>query len=121
MAFLNNLPRQIETNVPVGGIILWYGATSTIPENWALCNGENNTPDLRDRFIVGAGSTYNVGALGGNKEIALTEAQMPSHTHTFRGTAHNHTASTSLSGVSTDYTGSHTHTINNMDSGHNSV
>ena len=40
--------------VPVGGIIMWSGTVATIPANWALCNGSNSTPDLRDRFIVGA-------------------------------------------------------------------
>ena len=40
--------------VPVGGIIMWSGAVATIPATWALCDGANGTPDLRDRFIVRA-------------------------------------------------------------------
>jgi len=40
--------------VPVGGIILWSGTIAAIPGNWALCDGNNGTPDLRDRFVVGA-------------------------------------------------------------------
>jgi hypothetical protein len=52
--------------VPVGGIILWSGATTTIPAGWQLCDGTNGTPDLRDRFVVGAGSTYAVAATGGS-------------------------------------------------------
>jgi len=40
--------------VPSGIIVMWHGSISTIPEGWALCNGSNGTPDLRDRFIVGA-------------------------------------------------------------------
>ena len=51
--------------VPRGCILLWSGSTSTIPGGWALCNGQNGTPDLRDRFVVGAGSTYAVAAKGG--------------------------------------------------------
>jgi len=39
-------------------ICLWYGASDNIPAGWALCDGNNNTPDLRDRFIIGAGGTY---------------------------------------------------------------
>lgn len=40
--------------IPVGGIIMWSGTIATIPANWALCDGTNSTPDLRDKFIVGA-------------------------------------------------------------------
>ena len=41
-------------NVPAGGIILWSGNIASIPEGWVLCDGSNGTPDLRDRFVVGA-------------------------------------------------------------------
>ena len=40
--------------IPVGGIIMWSGTIATIPSNWSLCNGSNGTPDLRNKFIVGA-------------------------------------------------------------------
>jgi len=52
--------------VVTGGIILWSGAIGAIPAGYVLCNGANGTPDLRNRFIVGAGSTYAVGANGGS-------------------------------------------------------
>lgn len=65
----------------VGMIVMWSGSVASIPSGWALCNGANGTPDLRDRFIVGAGSTYATGATGGANTVALTAAQMPSHTH----------------------------------------
>lgn len=42
-----------------GFILLWHGAVVDIPPGWALCDGNNGTPDLRDRFVIGAGSTYN--------------------------------------------------------------
>lgn len=42
-----------------GIIVLWGGAIVDIPAGWALCDGYNGRPDLRDRFIIGAGSTYN--------------------------------------------------------------
>jgi len=67
---------------PSGGIIMWSGSVASIPSGWALCNGANGTPDLRDRFVVGAGSSYSVGATGGANSVTLTTAQMPSHTHT---------------------------------------
>ena len=62
--------------VPVGGIIMWSGATNNIPSGWALCDGNNGTPNLQDRFIVGAGSTYAVDATGGSADATLV-----SHTH----------------------------------------
>jgi len=66
---------------PRGGIIMWSGSINDIPAGWALCDGSNGTPDLRDRFIVGAGSSYAVGAKGGAAEVTLTVDQIPSHRH----------------------------------------
>ena len=68
---------------PVGSIILWSGAVNEIPTGWALCNGENNTPNLRNRFVVGAGQDYAVGDTGGANEVTLTVEQMPSHSHSY--------------------------------------
>ncbi len=79
-----------------GMILLWSGSVASIPTGWVLCDGTNSTPDLRDRFIVGAGSTYAVNATGGSATLtpagsisvagtALTEAQMPKHFHSLRG------------------------------------
>jgi len=51
--------------IPPGGIIMWSGGIASIPAGWALCNGQNGTPDLRDRFVVGAGGSYGVGERGG--------------------------------------------------------
>ena len=55
---------------------------SSAPSGWAICNGQNGTPDLRDRFIVGTGSSYSLGNTGGANSVTLTTAQMPSHKHT---------------------------------------
>jgi hypothetical protein len=63
--------------IPAGGIILWSGSVASVPSGWLLCDGENGTPDLRDRFVVGAGSSYAVGATGGSKDAIVV-----SHTHT---------------------------------------
>ena len=49
-----------------GGIIMWSGAIVNIPSGYVLCNGSNGTPDLRDKFIVGSGTTYAVGGTGGS-------------------------------------------------------
>lgn len=63
--------------LPKGIIMLWSGSVATVPFGWALCNGSSGTPDLRDRFIVGAGTTYAVAATGGSKDAVVV-----SHTHT---------------------------------------
>ncbi len=80
-----------------GMIILWSGAEADIPTGFTLCDGTANTPDLRSRFVVGAGTggNYSVGDTGGANDIILTAAQMPNHAHYFSGSA------------------SHSHTINN--------
>lgn len=70
-----------EAGVPVGGIILWSGAANAIPAGWALCNGSNGTPDLRGRFVIGAGGSYSVGNTGGEESVTLTLKQIPSHSH----------------------------------------
>jgi len=77
--------------VPVGGILIWSGSVGTIPTGWQICDGTNSTPDLRDRFIVGSGSTYTTDDTGGAATKDLT------HSH--------------ASGGSTSSTGDHTHTL----------
>ena len=64
-----------------GMIILWYGDTSNIPGGWVLCNGQNSTPDLRDRFVIGAGNNFTAGSTGGSNSVTLSEANLPSHRH----------------------------------------
>jgi hypothetical protein len=73
-----------------GMIMLWSGSSASIPAGWLLCDGSSSTPDLRNRFVVGATSTYAVGATGGSADAIVV-----SHTHT--GT----TNSTSLTGSAT--------------------
>jgi microcystin-dependent protein len=72
--------------IPVGGIIMWSGSIVSIPTGWALCNGSNGTPNLVDRFIVGAGSGYGVAATGGSANATLV-----AHTHTITDPGHSHT------------------------------
>ena len=69
---------------PSGGIIMWSGLIAAIPAGWYLCNGSNGTPDLRDRFVVGAGSTYAVAATGGSANAIVV-----SHDHTYSGNTNN--------------------------------
>lgn len=55
-----------------GIIVLWSGALVDIPDGWVLCDGNNGTPDLRNRFIIGAGDTYAPGDSGGSTDHAHT-------------------------------------------------
>lgn len=64
-----------------GLIVMWSGTLDDIPNGWALCNGEDGRPDLRDRFVVGAGNRYNIDDTGGTDEVTLTSAQGPRHQH----------------------------------------
>lgn len=81
-AFVRNI-------IPTGVITLWYGNIASIPSGWFLCDGGNSTPDLRDRFIVGAGSTYAVANVGGSANAVVVD-----HTHTANSVVtdpgHNH-------------------------------
>jgi microcystin-dependent protein len=72
----------VAPGFPSGGIIIWSGSAAAIPAGWFLCDGANSTPNLRDRFVVGAGSTYAVGATGGAATVTLTTGNLPAHTHT---------------------------------------
>lgn len=67
-------------DIEIGSIQLWHGTIASIPARWYLCDGSNGTPDLRDRFIVGAGSSYTPG----------DKAGVSSHTHDFTGNGHAH-------------------------------
>ena len=60
------------TPIPAGSIIIWSGSIGSIPVGYYLCNGSNGTPDLRDKFVVGAGSTYAVGNTGGFTSAATS-------------------------------------------------
>jgi hypothetical protein len=77
------------TPIPAGGIFLWSGSIGSIPAGYVLCNGSNGTPDLRDRFVVGAGSTYAVNATGGSADaVVVTHTHAatvtdPGHLHTY--------------------------------------
>lgn len=92
--------------VPSRLIVMWSG--TEVPNGWALCDGTNSTPDLRDRFVVGYNASLptiptnnttekalnygSIGNTGGEIEHTLTAAEIPSHTHGFSG-GHTHTAS----------------------------
>ena len=102
---MTELTEAQRHTVPTGAIMMWSGTIANIPTGWALCNGQNGTPNLQGRFIVGAttsnvtfdGENYNypVGTTGGKNKVALTIAQIPKHNH-------NTSSSTSDATISTD-------------------
>jgi len=85
----------VAQSVPTGCILMWSGSIATIPTGWLICDGTNGTPDLRSRFIVGAGSTYAVNATGGSADATLvshnhggtTSGQSVGHTHALTANA----------------------------------
>jgi microcystin-dependent protein len=111
---------ELTALIPSGIILLWSGSIASIPSGWVLCNGANSTPDLRDRFVVGAGTTYAVNATGGANTVTLDATMIPAHTHTVTATGttsgqsagHTHTFSGTTSGQSA----THTHSVS--DPGH---
>jgi microcystin-dependent protein len=96
-----------------GMIMLWSGSSASIPSGWLLCDGSSSTPDLRNRFVVGAGSTYAVGATGGS-----TDAIVVSHNHTATtsisdpGHIHNVTILATTQGGSGGYSGNFSNPVN---------
>lgn len=86
-----------------GMIVMWSGAIGSIPSGWNLCNGAgtlsngNPIPDLRDRFIVGSGISYSIGATGGTKD-AVTVAHNHIATSIVNDPGHTHSGTTSSAG-----------------------
>ena len=102
--------KDIPQAIPTGFIGMWSGSADAIPSGWWLCNGENGTPDLRNRFIIGAGGSHAAGSTGGNASqtvtlsgqtgaTTLTVEQMPSHAHSINGQSSKGT----MSGGGSDY------------------
>jgi microcystin-dependent protein len=68
--------------LPCGTIILWYGDPRGIPDGWVLCDGKNGTPNLTDRFVLGAGGHYQYNMSGGQESVTLKVEELPAHAHT---------------------------------------
>ena len=99
---VNSTLNTLNIGMPIGTIAIWSGATSTIPDGWQLADGTNGTLDLRDKFVLGAGTAFAQGTTGGS-----ANAVVASHTH----------SANSVSTFTGDILGSHTHGV--TDPGHN--
>ncbi|MEP0786851.1 tail fiber protein [Coleofasciculus sp. FACHB-129] len=82
-AVKHSVDTESQSAVVRGMIMMWSGQANQIPNGWALCDGQNGTPDLADRFIVGAGQKYAVGSTGGAEQVTLSERQIPAHSHEY--------------------------------------
>ena len=101
--------NQGNDSVAVGSICIWSGTVANIPTGWSLCDGSNNTVDLRDKFIIGArqddsgvAKTNVTGSLtqtGGSKDAIVVE-----HTHTATVTDPGHTHTLTAQENIGDYT-----------------
>jgi hypothetical protein len=84
--------------VPSGAIAIWSGSTGTIPSGWVICNGSNNTPDLRDKFILGSSGAPDHNTTGGSAQVTLAAGNIVQHAHggeTGNYDGHAHTGDTS--------------------------
>ena len=98
-----NVTQQVNAApIPQGGIIMWSGAVQSLPSGWALCNGQNGTPNLQNKFIVASnnatgtptttisGSAVSTGGntnhdhFGSTQAHSLTTSQMPQHNHSYK-------------------------------------
>lgn len=78
-----------EAAFEVGMIMDWYGLSANCPAGWAICDGTNGTPDLRGKFVIGAGGTYDLDDTGGSETASGTTGDAGGHTPT--GTVEDHT------------------------------
>ena len=86
--YINGVPFNGSADIDIivetfsrGMIMLWAGSIATVPLGWALCNGTNGTPNLQNKFIIGAGSSYGVSVVGGETSHVLAVEEIPAHRH----------------------------------------
>lgn len=95
---ITSVPYAMQANLPAGIIVMWSGAIDNIPAGWALCDGKSysradgngniSTPDLRERFVLGAGSGSNISDKGGASKVLIQDINLPTtvlmHTHSYK-------------------------------------
>lgn len=103
--------QTVADGIPVGLIMAWSGEIADIPEKWLICDGDTflgadypelfavigetfktethfSVPNTRDRFMLGSGINDDLGDLGGNNYLQLTQANLPAHVHVVPAHAH---------------------------------
>lgn len=129
-----------EDPFPVGAIMFWSGSPQELPPGWMICDGNNGTPDLRDKFVKGVpDGVTDPGSTGGQHNVTLTEANLPAHdhsitvtevgdhTHTARPGGGNHSSGSSGkhpkdgTGKNVDHSGDHAHTYTTASEGSGSA
>ena len=76
------LGSSVLGSVPIGSIIMYSGLLANLSNHWAVCDGNNGTPNLIDNFIMGTVTEGEIGDTGGSNDSVAIE-----HTHTFTGVA----------------------------------
>jgi hypothetical protein len=109
-AYVKTAVSEVGVGVPVGVIVAWSGTIANIPSGWVLCDGQNDTPDLRDKFVIGA-SQDNAGIARTNVTGSLTtaggtkDAVVVSHTHTINDPGHAHNPTSGINFVTNTFSG----------------
>lgn len=75
---ITDLKTTFSAMFPTGMVMLWYGATGSVPAGWAICDGTNGTPDMRGRVPVGVNQNYALGTAGGEATHVLKKEELPS-------------------------------------------
>lgn len=81
-----------STIVPPGVVVMWSGTLDRVPQGWALCDGNNDTPNLIGRFVMGPSSTHPMHSNGGSADATLVAHThgMGNHTHPLVDPGHTH-------------------------------
>lgn len=86
------IKELIKLAVPSGTIAM-YNGQSEIPEGWAVCDGNNGTPNLVGKFIKAVSEIDQIGdnesELNENNEFIITQEHLPKHSHPHKPHTHN--------------------------------
>lgn len=99
--YITSIGSPSEFLTPVGGIIFYDGLLTDLPANWKLCDGANGTPNLINRFVVGANGRYVLGSSGGSADAVVV--------------SHGHGVTSTFTG---NALGAHSHGVNDPTHGH---